>query len=371
MKVISTLRKSLGLKILLSYMIIILVGSIVLVGTAQFQAPAALDRHIARMQAVLGDDPSLVADLQENFNTAISEILNIAIVVSFFAAVAVSIYTARRIIGPIQVMRAASHHIAEGDYRERIPVSSSDELGELARDFNRMAQELEQIEQRRMELIGDVAHELRTPLSNIRSTMEGLIDEVLPPEPATFLSVQREVSSLQRLIHDLEELSRAEAGQISLDPQPIAINELIKAAADRLNIQFDDKGVSLHLDIRDDLPHIQADHSRITQVLLNLLGNSLQYTPSGGHVTVRVWHVGDEMVVEVNDNGTGIPEDHLPHIFERFYRVDKSRSRAGGGSGVGLTIAKHLVEAHGGRIWAKSPGPEQGSTFTFTLPLVT
>lgn len=369
MKLISNIRERLGLKIFLSYLVIIVVSSIVLIGTAEFQTPVALNRHIALMQAVLGDNPDLAADLLENFDAAITEILTIAIVVALLAAIMVSIFTARRIIGPIQMMMEASHHIAAGDYHMRIPVPSSDELGALAHTFNQMTEELEQTEQRRMELIGDVAHELRTPLSSIKSTMEGLVDEVLPADQATFMGVQREVARLHRLVQDLAELSRAESGDISLDLRPAVLNELIRGAVDHLKSQYEDKGVSINSDIVAELPHVNVDTSRITQVLLNLLGNALQYTQSGGQVSVRVWREDQEIIAEVQDTGMGIPVEHLPHIFERFYRVDKSRSRPGGGSGIGLTIAKHLVEAHGGRIWATSPGYGRGSTFTFTLPL--
>jgi histidine kinase len=273
-------------------------------------------------------------------------------------------------------MMKASQRIAAGDYRQRVQVPGQDELGALARAFNQMAETLERTEQRRMELIGDVAHELRTPLSSIKGSMEGLVDGVLTADPATFLLVQREVARLQRLVHDLEELSRAEAGQVPLNPRAVAPAELVRAAADRLRPQFEDKSVSLHVDLPADgstelevLPQVRADPSRIIQVLLNLLGNALQFTPPSGQVTVRAWRDGRKVVITVQDTGIGISVEHLPHIFERFYRVDKSRSRPGGGSGIGLTIARHLVEAHGGRIWATSPGLDQGSTFSFTLPV--
>jgi histidine kinase len=220
-----------------------------------------------------------------------------------------------------------------------------------------------------MELIGDVAHELRTPLSGVKGVLEGLVDGVLPAEPATFLSMEREVARLQRLVHDLEELSRAEAGKVPLDICVTAPAELIHAAANRLRPQFDDKEVGLDLDVPPDLPQVRADANRITQVLLNLLGNALQYTPAGGQVAVRAFLDGDYVAINVQDSGIGLSSEHLAHVFERFYRVDKSRSRTGGGSGIGLTISKHLVEAHGGRIGADSPGLGKGSTFSFTLPL--
>jgi histidine kinase len=267
-------------------------------------------------------------------------------------------------------MMQASQRIAGGDYRHRVEVSGQDELGVLARVFNQMSETLERTEQRRLEAIGDLVHELRTPLSSIKSMMEGLVDGVLTAEPATFLSVQREVARLQRLVHDLEELARVEAEQSPLELYPVNIATLMHAAADRLQPQFEDKDVRLHLEARSDLPPVQADVARLLQILLNLLGNALQYTPSGGQVTVSARCEGQQMLIRVHDTGIGIAAEHLPFLYERFYRVDKSRTFHGG-SGIGLTIARHLVEAHGGRIWATSPGPGQGSTFSFTLPLAT
>ncbi|HEY66156.1 MAG TPA: cell wall metabolism sensor histidine kinase WalK [Caldilineae bacterium] len=363
------LRRRLGWKLFLAHLVIVLIGVTVLATTAEYHAPSALAKHIAQMRAILGDDPALVADLHDNFLAAVHEVLLFAAGAAIVAAVIVSTFTARRIVAPVRAMMEASQRIAAGDYRERVRVTSEDELGTLAQAFNRMAETLERTEQRRLELIGNVAHELRTPLSSIKSIMEGLIDGVLPPEPATFLDVQREVARLQRLVQDLEELSRAEAGQIALHRQYVSLADLIRSAAARLEPQFEDKSVNLHLVLPEDLPKVWVDPSRVTQVLLNLMGNALQYTSPGGTVWVRARVQEDEAVVEVQDTGIGISPEHLPHIFERFYRVDKSRSRAGGGSGIGLTIAKHLVKAHDGRIWAESLGPGQGSTFTFTIPL--
>ena len=195
------------------------------------------------------------------------------------------------------------------------------------------------------------------------------MDGVLPPEVETLVQVEREVTRLQRLVHDLEELSRAEAGQIPLEYQSVGLPALIGTAVERLQFQFEDKDIALHVDVPPDLPPVRVDPHRLTQVLLNLLGNALQYTPPEGEVTVRTEHREREVVVEIEDSGIGIEPEHLPHLFERFYRVDRSRSRAGGGSGIGLTIARHLVEAHGGRIWSVSPGAGRGSTFAFTLPI--
>lgn len=369
MKPVEGLRRSLGWKLFLSYLVIVVVAVLVLAGTANFHTTTALNRHIEEMQAALEHGPDATTDLDASLHEAVNEIIAVAALVAILAAVVVSAFTARRIVTPLQTMIVGSRRIAGGDYHQRVPVASQDELGELALSFNQMAMALEQTDQRRLELIGNVAHELRTPLSSVRGTMEGLVDGVLPSDSETFLSVQREVARLQRLVQDLEELSRAEAGQISLSLRAVSAPELVMPAVDRLSPQFEDKEVTLRVDLPANLPAAWADPGRVTQVLLNLLGNALQYTPPGGQVDVQVWAADQELLVMVRDNGAGIAAEHLQHIFERFYRVDKSRSRAGGGSGIGLTISRHLVEAHGGRLWATSPGIGLGSAFTFSIPL--
>lgn len=363
------IRRSLGWKLFLSYLLIVVVAVAVLASTANFHTNTALNRHIAEMQEALLHGPDAAADLDASLHAAINEIIAVAALVAILAAVIVSVFTVRRIVTPLQGMIVGSQRIAAGDYHQRVPMASQDELGALAQSFNQMAGALEQTDRRRLELIGNVAHELRTPLSSIRGTMEGLVDGVLPPDPATFLGVQHEVARLQRLVQDLEEISRAEAGQIALNRRAIGVGELVSPAVERLRPQFEDKEVALAVDAPPNLPAAWADPGRITQVLLNLLGNALQYTSSGGQVSVRAWQEDQALLVAVHDSGMGIDPEHLPHIFERFYRVDKSRSRAGGGSGIGLTISRHLIEAHGGRLWAASPGAGQGSTFTFSLPL--
>ncbi|MCL7453687.1 MAG: ATP-binding protein [Anaerolineae bacterium] len=368
MKSLNLLRRRLGWKLFLSYLLVLIIGVVVLDVTAELQTPRVLSRNITTLQAMEVDNPALVADLEAHLQQAVHDQLLIATLAGIIAAIAASLFTTRRILLPIQAMTHASQRISAGDYHERIDAPSQDELGEWATSFNQMAEALERTERRRLELIGDVAHELRTPLSGIKSSLEGLVDGVLPYEPDTFLGLQREVSRMQRLVHDLADLSRVEAGQVRLELRPVDFGELINAAAARLHSQFEDKDVTLCLDVPQGLPRVAVDTNRMTQVLLNLLGNSLHYTPSGGQVGVRAWAERGELAVAVQDSGIGIAPEHMPHIFERFYRVDKSRSRAGGGSGIGLTIAQHLVEAHGGHLWAASPGPGQGSTFTFTLP---
>jgi two-component system sensor histidine kinase BaeS len=373
---IRRLRRHLGWKLFLSYLIVILVGVLVLGSAAEFVVPGAFERHLAAMAAVMGNiSPELKMNLFSNFRAAMEEAMTWAALAALLAAMILSLFVSRQIVMPVREMMTASERIAQGQYHERVDVPGHtswdelDELGRLAVSFNQMATQLEQIEATRRELIGNVAHELRTPLANIKGWMEGLIDGVLPAETSTFQQIYREADRLQRLVYDLQELSRVEAGAIELNLRPVPVPSLVEATLARLGHQFEDKGVSLETDVSVDLPPVRADEDRIGQVLLNLVGNALQYTPTGGQVQITAHRREGEIQISVRDSGIGVPAEHLPFLFTRFYRVDKSRSRVGGGSGIGLTIAKHLVEAHGGHIWAESPGPGQGSTFTFTLPI--
>lgn len=377
-----TLRQHLGWKLFFSYLIIILVGVISLAVAAEFVTPTAFNRHMVTMEMMMGENMGgMMGDLTESFQAAINEILLVAAALAFITAVFVSTFITRRIVKPIQALQAASRHIAAGHYDERVQVVGEDELADLAQSFNQMAHTLAQTETRRRQLIGDVAHELRTPLSSIKSVMEGLQDGVLSPDSQTFANIEQEVSRLQRLVDDLSELSKAEAGQIQLEIEGVDPAKLVETAVSRLYPQFTDKQVLLETEIPPNLPLIKVDPARMTQILLNLLGNALQYTPSGGRVTIQS-AVSDQpvsanqelgasrsLLILITDTGIGLTAEQLTQIFERFYRADKSRSRAGGGSGIGLTISKHLVEAHNGRLTAASPGLNQGSTFIVTLPV--
>ena len=373
---LAAIRRHMSWKLFLSYLVVILVGIVVLASAAEFAVPTAFERHMAAMAQMMGGRMmGMGMDLFTNFRNAVTEALALAMVAAFLAAVVISLFVSHRVVSPVQEMMAASQRIADGHYDERVGVPGAtrpDELDELARlaiSFNQMAARLEGTEARRLDLIGNVAHELRTPLSSIKGYMEGLIDGVLPAEAATFQQVYREADRLQRLVQDLQELSRVEAGAYELDLRSTAVVHLVETVVARLGRQFEEKGVILRTDLPSDLPPVSADQDRISQVLLNLVGNALQYTPAGGEVTLGASREGNTVCLLVKDTGIGIAPEHLPHLFERFYRVEKSRSRAGGGSGMGLTIAKHLVEAHGGQIRAASDGPGKGSTFSFTLPV--
>jgi len=355
-------------KLLLAFLVVIGSGAVVVAGTAWLLAPVAFGEHLGIMARHLGPDPKLADDLFAGFRRAVNLSVLVAVGASVLVALAVAVFVARRIVEPVEAMGAAAQRIAAGRYGERVPVASQDELGELAEQFNRMAGALQRLERLRKDLVADVAHELRTPLAALAGYLEGLLDRVLEPSAEVLGRMHREVHRLQRLVEDLEELSRVEGGGLELRRAPTSVRELVDAVAARLALQFQGKQIRLTVDVPAGLPKVHADPDRIAQVLTNLLGNALRHTPPGGRVTVRAWTRGGEVAVAVADTGVGIPPEHLPHIFDRFYRVDRSRSRRSGGAGIGLTIAKGLVELHGGRIWAESPGPGQGATFTFTLP---
>ena len=310
----------------------------------------------------------MMSDLFTSFQSSFNEALLLALLAAGTVAILVSFLLSRGIVSPVRVLTNASQRIAEGQYGERVLVAGSDELGLLARSFNQMAEKMEQTEAMRRQLIGDVTHELRTPLTAIKGSMEGLIDGVLPASQETYQQIHQEADRLARLVDDLQELSRVESGAFILDIHPIAVSSIVKTTLKRFTANALTKGIELNSDLPADLPLVLADQDRITQVLTNLVGNALQYTPSGGKVTLLSSLHKDEVHISVIDNGVGIPAEHLPHLFTRFYRVDKSRSRqTGGGSGIGLTIARYLVEAHGGHIWAESGGDRKGSNFTFSL----
>lgn len=373
---IKIIRRHLGYKFFISYFVVILIGIIVLIAATTFSMPGAFDRHMAEMIEVMGPSASeLENDLYNNFNKAVNESLLFSSAAAFISAVIVSLFVSRQVVAPVRRIMVASQHIADGHYSERVQIPGSqdieemDELAQLSLSFNQMTLELEKAETLRKQLIGDIAHELRTPLATIKGSMEGLIDGILPAREDTYHQVYQETERLQRLVDDLQDLNRVESGAIQLNLEKYPVKELVEITQRRLLRQFADKGVSLELDIPDDLPEVSVDPDRIGQVLINLIGNSLQYTPSGGVVTVAAAEKKNQLLVTISDTGIGISPQNLSVIFTRFYRVDKSRSRAGGGSGIGLTIAKHLVESHGGKIWAESPGLGKGSTINVLLPI--
>jgi len=373
-------RRHLGAKLLLSYVAIIGVGVAVLIIASQFILPTSFNRHMSGMMGITNSGMGMgnqgfgnsgpMSQLYIDYRASFNEALTYAALAAMLAAVALSLLFTRSVIAPVRAMSFAAQRIADGRYDERVNVKGADELAQLASRFNQMAEKLNQIESMRRRLIGDVSHELRTPLTAIKGSMEGLMDGVLPANNETYQQIHAEADRLNRLVDDLQELSRVEARAYQLDIRSVDVSTLVHTVTKRLAPHAESKRILLDLELAPDLPHVLADEDRAVQVLTNLTGNALQYTPEGGRITISAKRIDHEVQIAVQDTGIGIPPEHLSNIFDRFYRVDKSRSRqSGGGSGIGLTIARALVEAHGGRIWVESKGDGLGSIFTFTLPI--
>jgi len=283
-------------------------------------------------------------------------------------AILVTLGMSDRILRPIERLTAAAQRMEKGDLSVRVPVDSQDEIGKLAHAFNAMASSLAMQEQLRRNLVSDVAHELRTPLTNLRGYLEAVRDGLIQPDAGLIDNLYEETMLLNRLVSDLHELAQAEAGQLNLVRRPVRVDEIVHRLAEAFNWQVESKGLTLRVDVPADLPLVDVDPERIGQVLRNLLSNAILHTPAGGEIDIVARAGGKWVTVAVKDTGEGIPPEHLPFVFDRFYRVDKSRSRLTGGVGLGLAIAKQLVEAHGGDIHVESRVGE-GSTFTFTLPI--
>jgi signal transduction histidine kinase len=305
---------------------------------------------------------------EDVFLGSVNHWLLLAVVAAGLAAVLLTLALSRRILRPIEALTAAARQMEKGDLSQRVEVKSKDEIGQLAHAFNAMADGLARLEQLRRNMVTDVAHELRTPLSNIRGYLEAMRDGVAQPSPVLIDSLYEEAMLLNRLVDDLQELALAEAGQLKLVRQPVALAEIVEKVVNVIQPQVTDKGLKLETDLPADLPLVDVDPNRVGQILRNLLTNAVHYTPPGGKITVAARLASAEVEVRVQDTGVGIAPEHLPYVFDRFYRADKSRARVSGGAGLGLAIVKQLVEAHGGRVWAEST-PGSGATLGFTLPV--
>ncbi len=310
------------------------------------------------------------------FINSVNQSILIAVLISGVIALILGGALFSQITSPLRRLNKAALAIAQGDLDQKVDIHSNDELGNLGQTFNLMADNLSKAETQRRQLFADIAHELRTPLAAIRANLEGLLDGVLPFDNQQVSDILDETLLLNRLVGDLRLLSLAEAGELKLEYAQTNLGELVRQVSERFQLQAQQKGVHLETIVADELPHFWIDPDRISQVVNNLAGNALRYTPQGGKITleVRAEKGNEAQSVSVTDSGPGIPADELDVIFERFYRIDPSRSRSSGGSGLGLAIVKQLVEAHGGKATVQSPvfrqadGSGYGSRFTFSLP---
>ncbi|UPT45799.1 HAMP domain-containing sensor histidine kinase, partial [Streptomyces sp. WAC00303] len=284
--------------------------------------------------------------------------------------VGASVFAGARLVRPLHALTGAAQRMRDGEQPESVPVSGDDEVGRLAAAFNDMSAHRARLEEQRKAMVSDVAHELRTPLSNIRGWLEAAQDGLADPDPAFVSSLLEEAVLLQHIIDDLQDLAAADAGVLRLHPESVEIRELLSQVAAAHQARAENAGVTLAVTATAPGPALLADPVRLRQAVGNLVSNAVRHTSEGGRVTLRAYarEEGDGTVlVEVTDTGSGIPSDDLPRVFDRFWRAEKSRSRRTGGSGLGLAIVRKLVEAHGGTVDATSVEGE-GSTFVLRLP---
>ncbi|HEU5155586.1 MAG TPA: ATP-binding protein [Streptosporangiaceae bacterium] len=377
-----TRRPGLAARLLAAQLLVITAGTVTFAIVALAAGPPLFRTHLGR---ALGTVPAATdRHLQDAFAAATAIAVGVGTAAALLTALTVSLLITRRLSRPIQSIDAAATRLATGDYTTRMPPTGlGPELDTLAEAFNTMATALQHTETTRRRLLADAAHELRTPLATLEAYLEGLADEVRAPTQETWDIMSDQTARLRRLIDDIALVSHAEEHRLPLRPVPIAPNDIVTSVVNAARPEYDAAGVRLTTRLAGNPPSLMADPERIAQVLAGLLTNALRHTPAGGHVTVATEPAdaadtvgggggggGADAAVRivVTDTGEGIAPQHLPHVFERFYRADTARDRAHGGSGIGLTIARAVVAAHGGTLTAASDGPGTGAKFTMTLP---
>jgi len=321
-----------------------------------------------------GDGPNTGAPLymgeaERAFLDSIRNSLWLAALVAILTGVGLGYFFSRLISGPMRQLTLAARKVATGDFSQRVSIKTDDEIGEVSVAFNTMAEQLAAKEKSRRQLLADIAHELRNPLSIIQGNLEAWLDGVITPAPDQVASVYDETVLLSRLITDLRDLSLAEAGQLKLYQNATELSEFIFAEIGSVQNRCQEKQISISAELPSGLPLVLIDKDRIRQVLHNLVDNALRYTPAGGAIKIGADYAKPGWVtVSVSDTGAGIARKDLPHVFDHFYKADRSRQRGHGGAGIGLAMVEQVVELHGGTVWVKSR-KGKGTTFYFTLPV--
>lgn len=358
-------RTRFAVRLLVAQALVLVAGALTTWLVASLVGPTIFTDHLR----AAGDDHTVeeTSHLEQAFASALLVSIALALLASVLAALAVSWYFSRRVQRSIDAVARAAAQIATGDYGARVADPGlGEEFTTLALSYNRLAEKLDTTEKTRRSMLADLAHEMRTPLATIEAHLEAVEDGIRPLDDKTLGVVRGSTGRLRRLAEDMSALSRAEEG-VPVDLAPVDASALAVAAAEAARDRFTAAGVRLDADLAD-AGRVRVDADRMGQVLGNLLDNALRHTSAGGTVTVTCRRVEDWVEYRVADTGDGVAAEHLPHLFDRFYRADTSRDRRRGGSGIGLAIAKALVEAHGGGISATSAGPGRGSTFTVRLP---
>lgn len=355
-------------RLLISQLVVLAVTVIALAAVSRLYTPRYFVVTLQRMESRGVRIQQVKGQLMQGFEDAWMRGMLWSIILGGSTAGAMSYWLSQRITKPLLRMELVTRQFTAGDFSSRVPPLEIPEFDRLGHSFNRMADGLEGVEQRRRELVGDLTHELRTPLTIVRGYLEGLADGAVDPSAETYGRLAKETERLQRLVDDLQELSKLESGYFSIEARAIAISSVINRVSDRFADQLlgiDNRQLTVNLG--EDLPLVWGDPARVEQVLVNLLSNALRHTPTG-EVKIQAEAKAGFVWISVADTGVGISAEDLPHVFERFWRADRSRDRASGGSGIGLAICRRLVELQGGQITAQSK-PGSGSVFSFSLPI--
>jgi signal transduction histidine kinase len=345
--------------------LVVLVGAVSLGLVAAAVGPVIFRDHL-QMSAV---DADAASHVEEAYASASAVSLGVALVVSLAAALGVSAFVARRVAHPVRELAVAAAEVARGQYQTQVAAGGMGrEFETVAQAFNAMAGRLADVEATRRRLLSDLGHELRTPVATIEAYVDAAEDGVDVTGEDTWSVIRKQTMRLRRLTDDVAAVSRAEEHRLDLQCVRMSAADLISAAVASVRPRFEDRGVHLRADVDASSAEVDADPERIGQVLGNLLDNALRHTPRGGTVTIGLVSVSDGVRLSITDTGDGIAAGHLPHVFERFYRVDPARDREHGGSGIGLAIVQAIVAAHGGRVEAASEGRGMGATFVVSLP---
>jgi signal transduction histidine kinase len=359
--------RSLGTRLMAALALVLATAAVTAWLVAGAVGPALFHAHLVRNEPT---DAGVAAHAEAAFRTASAVALALALVAATAAALAVSLVIARRVGASLAALTAAAGDVSTGRYGARVTdPNMGSEFASLVTTFNQMAGRLEASERLRHRLMSDVAHELRTPVTTLNAYLEGVEDGVTELTPQTVGLLRAQGARLTRLADDLAAVTRAESGELRLNRRPVDVSTLVDAAHLAAHERAAAAGVTLARDVADDVPAVDVDPERLAQVLGNLVDNALRHTKRGDTITLGAGPgPGAAVTMVVRDTGDGIGAEHLPHVFERFYRADTARDRSSGGSGIGLAIVKALVEAHGGRARADSAGAGHGAQFTITLP---
>jgi signal transduction histidine kinase len=355
-------------RLLLAQSVVLIAGGVTTWVVASVVGPPLFREHLTMAGVTHGSNEQYHAEQAYEHATALS--IAVAITVAALTALIATVYLSRRLQRSIAEVSAAASAIAEGHYDIRVaPPRLGREFDDMATAFNKMAERLQAVESTRRQLFGDLAHEIRTPVAVLEAYLEAVEDGVRTLDQPTIAMLRDQTGRLVRFSADAAALAHAEEAHATISPAWVEAGEIVRSVGAAMADRYAEKDVALTIRVND-ATRLCADRQRLEQVLGNLLDNALRHTPAGGHVALTVTRAADTVVLSVTDDGEGITAEHLPHVFDRFYRADFARDRPRGGSGIGLAIVKALTEAHGGHIDVASRGPGQGCTFTVAIPIL-